>query len=383
MTSLSTIELTKQLIAKQSITPEDAGCQELMAEWLVPLGFEVENMDFEDTKNLWALRSGNIDGKGPVFIFAGHTDVVPPGNQEKWNTPPFEPTEIGDMLYGRGAADMKASLAAMLVATKRYIDLYPEYDGSIGFLITSDEEGPFINGTTRVVDTLLKRGQVVNMALVGEPSSTNKLGDVVKNGRRGSLTGWLTVHGLQGHVAYPHLAKNAVHEALVACADLAHKTWDDGNQYFPPTSFQITNLEAGTGAGNIIPGELKIEFNFRYSTEQSAEGLQQQVIDILEKHGLNFELNWKLNGEPFLTEQGELLDACSRAVESVMGYKPEALTTGGTSDGRFIAKMNAQVVELGPVNDTIHKVNECVAIADIEKLTDCYFEVLKNVFINR
>lgn len=380
MTQVSAVELTKQLIAKQSVTPDDAGCQQLMSEWLEPLGFTLEKMDFEDTENLWALRPGSDNQSGPVFVFAGHTDVVPPGNLDKWDTPPFEPTEINGMLYGRGAADMKASLAAMLVATKQFVEATPNYQGSIGFLITSDEEGPFINGTTKVVDTLMARGQPIDMALVGEPSSSSKLGDVVKNGRRGSLTGWLTVHGLQGHVAYPHLAKNALHEALFALAELAHKTWDDGNEFFPPTSFQITNLEAGTGAGNIIPGELKLEFNFRYSTQQTADGLKQQVNDILTQHRLNYDLSWKLNGEPFLTPAGQLLEACTQAVETVMGYRPTAETTGGTSDGRFIAKMNAQVVELGPINETIHKVNECVAVADIENLTRCYFELLNNIF---
>ncbi len=374
---MTTLELTRELIRRPSVTPKDEGCQQLMIDWLTALGFECEKMDFEDTENLWALR-----GKAePVFIFAGHTDVVPAGNLDKWHSDPFTPTEKDGYLYGRGAADMKASLAAMLVATKNFVTQYPEHKGSIGFLITSDEEGPFINGTIRVVEELIKRKQPVHFALVGEPSSTQQLGDVIKNGRRGSLTGWLTVHGVQGHVAYPHLAKNAFHEALLALAELAHKEWDKGNQHFPPTSFQFTNLQAGTGAGNVIPGEMQLEFNFRYSTEQTAEGLKQQVVEILEKHKLDYELKWKLNGEPFLTEQGKLLDACREAIRQELDIETRAETSGGTSDGRFIAKMNAQVVELGPVNATIHKVNERVKISDLEALTRVYQRVLERVLL--
>ncbi|MEE4245505.1 MAG: succinyl-diaminopimelate desuccinylase [Kangiellaceae bacterium] len=377
---ITVTELTKQLIAKPSVTPLDEGCQQLMIEWLQPLGFICEKMDFEDTENLWALKPSDNDQQ-PVFIFAGHTDVVPAGSLDKWHTDPFEPTIIDGVLYGRGAADMKGSLAAMLVATRQFVEQYPNHRGSIGFLITSDEEGPFVNGTTRVVDELMARGQRVDYALVGEPSSRERLGDVIKNGRRGSLTGWLTVHGTQGHVAYPHLAKNAFHEAIFSFADLAHKKWDQGNQHFPPTSFQFTNLSAGTGAGNIIPGEMKLEFNFRFSTEQTADGLKQQVIDILDSHQLDYDLTWKLNGEPFITEQGELLEACRTAIADELGITSNAETSGGTSDGRFIAKMNAQVVELGPINASIHKVNECVNTNDLECLARLYFRILQNTLL--
>lgn len=374
---MTTLELTRELIRRPSVTPKDEGCQQLMMDWLTPLGFNCEKMNFEDTENLWALR-GKAD---PVFIFAGHTDVVPAGNLDKWHSDPFTPTEKDGYLYGRGAADMKASLAAMLVATKNFVTQHPDHNGSIGFLITSDEEGPFINGTVRVVEELIKRKQPVHFALVGEPSSTQQLGDVIKNGRRGSLTGWLTIHGIQGHVAYPHLAKNAFHEALFALAEIAHKEWDQGNQHFPPTSFQFTNLQAGTGAGNVIPGEMQLEFNFRYSTEQTAEGLKQQVITILDSHKLDYELKWKLNGEPFLTEQGALLNACRDAIKQQLDIETRAETSGGTSDGRFIAKMDAQVVELGPVNATIHKVNECVKISDLDALTQVYQRVLERVLL--
>ncbi len=373
----SVLELTKELIRRPSVTPKDEGCQKLMLDWLNDLGFDCEKMDFEDTENFWALRKN----EGPVFIFAGHTDVVPAGSLDKWHSDPFVPQERDGMLYGRGAADMKGSLAAMLVATRAFVTKHPQHKGSIGFLITSDEEGPFINGTVRVVEELQKRGQVVDYALVGEPSSSNLMGDVIKNGRRGSLTGWLTVHGVQGHVAYPHLAKNAFHEAIFALADLAHKEWDKGNAAFPPTSFQFTNLQAGTGAGNIIPGELKLEFNIRYSTEQTADTLKTQVINILESHKLNFELEWKLNGEPFLTEEGKFLQACREAIREELNLETRAETGGGTSDGRFIAKMNAQVVELGPVNETIHKVNECVKISDLENLARVYEKILEKVLL--
>ncbi len=375
--TMNTLDLTCELIRRPSVTPKDEGCQQLMIDWLEPLGFHCEKMDFEDTENLWALK-GNAE---PVFMFAGHTDVVPAGNLDKWHSDPFIPVERDGYLFGRGAADMKASLAAMLVATKNFVERHPNHKGSIGFLITSDEEGPFINGTVRVVEELIKRKQSVHYALVGEPSSTHQLGDVIKNGRRGSLTGWITIHGIQGHVAYPHLAKNAFHESLLTLSELAHKEWDQGNEHFPPTSFQFTNLQAGTGAGNVIPGEMQLEFNFRYSTEQTAEGLKKQVIAILEKHGLSYELQWKLNGEPFLTEQGTLLDACRQAIKQELNIETRAETSGGTSDGRFIAKMNAQVVELGPVNATIHKVNECVKISDLEALTRVYEQVLERVLL--
>ncbi|PWK54300.1 succinyl-diaminopimelate desuccinylase [Pleionea mediterranea] len=373
----STLELAKELIRRPSVTPDDKECQQLMIDWLKPLGFDCEKMDFNDTENLWAIR-GNA---APVFVFAGHTDVVPPGPLGKWQFDPFTPTEHNGYLYGRGAADMKGSLAAMLTATKRFVDQHPTHKGSIGFLITSDEEGPFINGTVRVVEQLMQRQQPIHYALVGEPSSGKTLGDVIKNGRRGSLTGWLKVQGTQGHVAYPHLAKNAVHVSLTALSDLSNKLWDNGNAFFPPTSFQITNVEAGTGAGNIIPGELALEFNFRYSTEQTADSLKQQVEAILNQYELDYQLNWKLNGEPFITQKGELLDACQKAIKQELNIDTRAETSGGTSDGRFIAKTGAQVVELGPVNATIHKVDECVSIKDLEALSRLYQRILENTLL--
>lgn len=370
------LALAKDLISRQSVTPEDADCQKVMIERLEKLGFDVEVMVFEDTTNFWARRGT----QAPLFAFAGHTDVVPAGNLDHWHTPPFEPTIIDGHLHGRGAADMKGSLACMIVAVERFIENHPDHTGSIGFLITSDEEGPFINGTTRVVDTLMARDEIIDMCIVGEPSSTHSVGDVVKNGRRGSITGDLTVKGTQGHVAYPHLANNPVHQALPALAELTATKWDDGNEYFPPTSFQIPNLHSGTGASNVIPGEFNVQFNFRFSTELTDETIKSRVHSTLDLHGLDYDLKWTLSGHPFLTDKGNLLDAVVSAVEEVNHHKPELLTTGGTSDGRFIARMGAQVVELGPVNATIHKVNECVNVADLEKLTDMYEHTLINLF---
>ncbi|MFD2180307.1 succinyl-diaminopimelate desuccinylase [Veronia pacifica] len=373
MIDSAVLSLAKDLISRPSVTPEDEGCQEMMIARLEALGFTIERMVFEDTTNLWARRGTN----GPLFAFAGHTDVVPAGPLSEWNTPPFEPTVTDGYLYGRGAADMKGSLAAMVVAVERFVAENPDHNGSIAFLITSDEEGPFINGTTRVVDTLMARDEIIDMCIVGEPSSTAEVGDVVKNGRRGSITGELTVRGIQGHVAYPQLAKNPVHEALPALTELAAMEWDQGNAYFPPTSFQIPNLSSGTGAGNVIPGELQVQFNFRFSTELTDELIKQRVHQILDKHDLEYDLNWILSGQPFLTDTGDLLDAVVEAVSEVNSRQPELLTTGGTSDGRFIAQMGTQVIELGPVNATIHKVNECVKVADLEKLTDMYQKVLE------
>ncbi|GMQ47372.1 succinyl-diaminopimelate desuccinylase [Vibrio sp. 10N] len=370
------LALAKDLISRQSVTPEDADCQKVMIERLEKLGFDIEVMVFEDTTNFWARRGT----EAPLFAFAGHTDVVPAGNLDHWHTPPFEPTIIDGHLHGRGAADMKGSLACMIVAVERFIENHPDHSGSIGFLITSDEEGPFINGTTRVVDTLMARDENIDMCIVGEPSSTHSVGDVVKNGRRGSITGDLTVKGTQGHVAYPHLANNPVHQALPALAELAATKWDEGNDYFPPTSFQIPNLHSGTGASNVIPGEFNVQFNFRFSTELTDETIKSRVHSTLDLHGLDYDLKWTLSGHPFLTDKGSLLDAVVSAVEEVNHQQPELLTTGGTSDGRFIARMGAQVVELGPVNATIHKVNECVNVADLEKLTDMYEHTLINLF---
>ena len=369
------IELAKALINRPSVTPLDEGCQQMMAEYLAPLGFNIESMIFHDTTNMWARRGNS----GPVFCFAGHTDVVPSGSVEAWDTPPFVATEKGDMLHGRGAADMKGSLAAMLVATKRFVTQHPEHNGSIAFLITSDEEGPFINGTTKVVDTLEARNEKITWCIVGEPSSTEIMGDVVKVGRRGSLTGDLTVKGIQGHVAYPHLARNPVHEVSAALTDLANAHWDNGNEFFPPTSFQISNIHAGTGAGNVIPGHVDVCFNFRFSTEVTNETLIARVRDILDQHQLQYDIKWTYNGQPFLTQSGELVNATQQAITDVTGLTAELTTAGGTSDGRFIAPTGAQVVELGPVNATIHKVNECVNMTDLDRLADVYEKVLENL----
>ncbi len=375
MTDSAVLALTRDLINRPSVTPEDEGCQELMGARLAALGFKLETMVFEDTTNLWARRGS----KGPLFCFAGHTDVVPPGPLDQWHTPPFEATDIDGYLHGRGAADMKGSLAAMIVATERFIAAHPDHQGSIAFLITSDEEGPFINGTTRVIDTLEARDEKITWCLVGEPSSTSDVGDVVKNGRRGSLTGDLVVKGIQGHVAYPHLADNPVHKAAPALSELANTVWDNGNEFFPPTSFQIANLHAGTGASNVIPGEFKVQFNFRFSTELNEDTIKARVHNVLDAHGLDYHIDWLLNGKPFLTDKGDLVEATVEAIKAVKHQEPALLTTGGTSDGRFIAQTGAQVVELGPVNATIHKLNECVKIADLELLTDMYEGILERL----
>ncbi|GIU54245.1 MULTISPECIES: succinyl-diaminopimelate desuccinylase [Shewanella] len=369
------LELTKDLLARPSVTPLDEGCQKLMGDRLAIAGFNIESMVFDDTTNMWARRGT----KSPVFCFAGHTDVVPTGDLSKWHTPPFEPTVIDDYIHGRGAADMKGSLAAMVVATERFVAKHPDHKGSIAFLITSDEEGPFINGTTRVIDTLEARNEKITWSLVGEPSSTHKLGDVVKNGRRGSLTGNLTVKGIQGHVAYPHLADNPIHKASPALAELAQMHWDNGNEFFPPTSFQIANINGGTGASNVIPGDLQVMFNFRYSTEVTAEELIKRVLNILDAHGLDYDIDWVFNGLPFLTGDGPLLEATKAAILDVTGYETDPQTSGGTSDGRFIAPTGAQVIELGPVNATIHKINECVKVSDLEILALCYESILEKL----
>lgn len=376
MTDSPTLALAKDLISRQSVTPEDAGCQYLMIERLKALGFEIEVMVFEDTTNFWARRGT----EAPLFAFAGHTDVVPAGPIEQWSTKPFEPTIVDGFLHGRGAADMKGSLASMIVAVEQFIAKHPDHTGSIGFLITSDEEGPFINGTVRVVEALMARGENIDMCIVGEPSSTEYVGDVVKNGRRGSITGDLTIKGTQGHVAYPHLANNPVHSSLLAINELATTEWDKGNDYFPPTSFQIPNVSAGTGASNVIPGEFNVQFNLRFSTELSNDIIVERITTTLDKYDFEYDLKWTFNGDPFLTDAGSLLDAIVDAVGHVNDVKPALLTTGGTSDGRFIARMGGQVVELGPVNATIHKVNECVKVADLEKLTDMYERTLVNLF---
>lgn len=371
------IQLTEELINRCSVTPEDAGCQAMMADRLTKSGFDIESMIFHDTTNMWARRGAS----GPVFCFAGHTDVVPSGPEDNWKYPPFTAIQDNGYLYGRGAADMKGSLAAMLIATEQFIEKHPDHKGSIAFLITSDEEGPFINGTTKVIDTLEARNEKMDYCLVGEPSSTNKVGDIVKNGRRGSLTGDLVVKGIQGHVAYPHLAKNPVHLASPALAELSTSHWDDGNEFFPPTSFQISNIHGGTGAGNVIPGHLDVCFNFRFSTEVTDQELIARTTAILDKHHLDYDIKWTFNGQPFLTSSGELVAATQKAIRSVNGKDTKLSTAGGTSDGRFIAPTGAQVIELGPVNATIHKVNECVRMDDLEKLTEMYEGILENLLL--
>lgn len=369
------LALTEELIRRPSVTPLDEGCQQLMADRLAALGFNIESMFFEDTLNLWARRG---QGK-PLFCFAGHTDVVPTGPLDKWSSPPFEPTIRDGKLYGRGTADMKGSLAAMIVATERFLAQKPELTGDIAFLITSDEEGPFINGTKRVIETLEARQEKISWCVVGEPSSTNHVGDVIKNGRRGSLTGYVTIYGVQGHVAYPHLVDNPIHKAAPALAALSQEIWDHGNAYFPATSFQISNIHSGTGATNVVPGELTLTFNFRYSTEVTAEQLQQRVLSILQAHQLSFDIEWVLNGLPFLTDRGPLVEAAVAAVQKVQGFATSLETTGGTSDGRFIAPTGAQVVELGPCNGTIHKIDEFVDIKDLDLLADMYEAMLWHI----
>ncbi|WP_163835028.1 succinyl-diaminopimelate desuccinylase [Spartinivicinus ruber] len=379
MSQLSpTIKLAKALIQQPSITPDDANCQEIMIMHLAALGFTVERLRFEDVDNVW-LRLGE---KNPVLAFAGHTDVVPTGPESTWEYPPFEPTIADGMLYGRGAADMKGSLAAMITACERFLAEKPDFEehGSIAFLITSDEEGPAKNGTVKVVEHLQARGEHIDWCIVGEPSSTEFVGDVIKNGRRGSLGAVLTIKGVQGHVAYPHLVKNPIHLAAPALAELASHEWDQGNEFFPPTSFQISNINAGTGTTNVVPGELTVQFNFRFSTESSAESLKQRVEYILHQHQLDFHIEWSLFGIPFLTDHGHLLPATVSAVEEVTGYKPTVSTAGGTSDGRFIAPTGTEVIELGPSNATIHKVNECVKVADLDLLSSMYEKIISKLF---
>lgn len=384
----STLDLAKALISRESVTPIDAGCQSLMMDYLNLFGFDSETMNFEDTQNFWSIRQVNDSGETleknnqPVFLFAGHTDVVPAGSLDKWNTPPFEPTIIDGQLFGRGAADMKGSLASMLTATSRFVSDYPSHKGAIAFLITSDEEGPFINGTVRVIKELMKRGQRIDYAIVGEPSSTKTLGDVIKIGRRGSLTGWLKIHGTQGHVAYPHLAENAIHTAAYFLEEITKIEWDQGNEYFPPTSLQFTKIKGGE-ASNVIPGEIDIEFNFRYSTEFTADKLKEKVSGFVNKHCKQSELEWKINGEPFITESTDLIDATKNAIKNICGIETSAETTGGTSDGRFIAKTGAQIVELGPTNRTIHQVNESVNVADLETLSQLYYNILKSLLVDQ
>jgi len=370
-----TLDLTINLINRPSVTPEDEGCQALLAERLGKLGFKNEHLRFEDVDNLWSVYGT----EGPLFVFAGHTDVVPTGPEAKWSHPPFNATIENGMLYGRGTADMKGSIAAMTTAVERYFGKGNMPKGRIGFLITSDEEGPSINGTIKVVEYLEQKNEKIDWCLVGEPSSTNRLGDVIKNGRRGSLGCELTIKGKQGHVAYPHLADNPVHRAAPFIADLTSQEWDKGNNFFPPTTFQISNMNSGTGATNVIPGELHMVFNFRFSTEVTEDQLRQRVETLIAKHNLDHEIIWTLSGHPFLTAEGKLVEAISQSIKEVCGYETELSTAGGTSDGRFIAPTGAQVVELGPLNATIHKIDEHVAVDDLDKLSAIYEQVLHNL----
>jgi succinyl-diaminopimelate desuccinylase len=370
-----TVALTKDLIARNSVTPVDAGCQEVMCRRLAALGFRIEPLRFGSVDNFWARRGDS----GPVLCFAGHTDVVPTGPLEEWRTDPFIPTVRDGMLFGRGAADMKSGLAAMVTATEEFVARHPAHRGSIAFLITSDEEGPSVDGTKRVVEVLNARREHIDYCLVGEPSSEHRIGDTVKIGRRGSLSGRLTVHGVQGHVAYPQLAENPVHTLAPALSELTSRIWDQGNEFFQPTTFQISNLNAGTGAPNVIPGELRARFNLRYSPVQTVDQLKATVEGILHRHGVRFTLEWYVSGEPFYTPPGPLSSAAIEAVREVTGITPKLSTGGGTSDGRFIAPMGAQVVELGVVNATIHKINESVRLEDIDVLHKLYYGVLRNL----
>ncbi|MEJ6660251.1 MAG: succinyl-diaminopimelate desuccinylase [Candidatus Thioglobus sp.] len=373
-----TIQLAQSLIKIDSVTPNDKGCQALMTDHLKQSNFEISDLKFEEVDNFWAQHGAG----SPVFVFAGHTDVVPVGDASKWDLDPFSGEIKDGMLHGRGAADMKGSLAAMLDASERFVKDYPDHKGTIGYLITSDEEGPAVNGTVKVCEHLNKIGQNVDYCLVGEPSATNVLGDVIKNGRRGSLNGTLTIVGKQGHIAYPHLANNPIHLAVPVLNELCEELWDKGNEYFPATSFQVSNIHSGTGVTNVIPGTIEVVFNFRYSTESTHEGLQKRVCDILDKHNLEYEIDWSHSGYPFLTPKGDLVASCVDAIKKVMNVDTQLSTSGGTSDGRFIAPiLNAQVVELGPINATIHQVNECVSAKDLDDLSKIYYHILKNILV--
>jgi succinyl-diaminopimelate desuccinylase len=371
----SCLKLTSELISRASVTPEDGGCQKLITDRLEKLGFRATHLRFEDVDNLW-ITHGDGD---PVFTFVGHTDVVPTGPLDQWDSDPFTPEIRDGMLYGRGAADMKSGIAAFVIAIERFISKNPDHQGTIALLITSDEEGSSINGTRKVVDYLEENNIKIKWCLVGEPSSEKKLGDMVKNGRRGSLGGNLIVRGVQGHVAYPHLADNPVHKLSPALDELCDKVWDEGNEFYPPTSFQISNIHAGTGADNVIPGEVEVMFNYRFCTEITEQELIEQTEAILDKYDIDYELEWRLSGYPFLTVEGSLVDAVKQAVSEVAGYETELSTGGGTSDGRFIAPTGAEVVELGPINETIHKLNECVNVEDLDLLSEMYENILNTL----
>ena len=369
----ATLALARALIARRSVTPDDAGCQSLIVDRLKPLGFVFERFEENGVSNLWARR-----GTGrPLLCFAGHTDVVPTGPLDKWHSDPFSPSERDGMLYGRGAADMKTGIAAFVTATEAFVNSHPNHSGSIALLITSDEEGPALHGTRQVVEWLQAQNERIDYTIVGEPSSTEYFGDTIRNGRRGSLSARLVVKGVQGHIAYPHLAENPIHLFAPALAELSAAIWDAGNEYFPATTFQVSNINAGTGAFNVIPGTIEVYFNFRFSTASTAENLQSRTEDILRKHGLAYDIKWTLGGKPFLTARGNLVEALVQAVHAVAGVTPQLSTAGGTSDGRFIADICDQVAEFGPINASVHKIDECVAVADIERLHAVYFHTLK------
>lgn len=371
----ATLDLAKQLISIPSVTPDDMGCQKIIAERLSNIGFEIENLRFGEVDNLWA-RYGT---RSPLFVFAGHTDVVPTGPADQWSSDPFTPTITGEVMTARGTADMKSSIAAMVCACEQLLPEKKELNGSIAFLITSDEEGPAIDGTVKVIEQLESKNEKIDWCLVGEPSSTDTVGDVIKNGRRGSISGDLTIHGVQGHIAYPQLADNPIHLFAGALKELCDEEWDNGNDFFPPTSFQISNINAGTGATNVIPGDLKALFNLRFSTEITDKAIRQRIESILDSHQLDYTLDWSLSGQPFLTAEGRLVDAAREAIRSVCDFDAELSTAGGTSDGRFIAPTGAQVVELGPVNESIHKIDENINIKELDRLTEIYLEIVKRL----
>ncbi|MBX3677633.1 MAG: succinyl-diaminopimelate desuccinylase [Rhodocyclaceae bacterium] len=369
----STLELASELISCRSVTPEDGGCMDIIARHLAPLGFSLERMNQGSVSNLWARRGS----QGPIVCFAGHTDVVPPGPLDQWASDPFKPTVRDGSLHGRGAADMKTSIAAFVTATERFVANRSDHPGTIALLLTSDEEGPAIDGTVRVVEALKTRGEKLDYCIVGEPTSAARLADTIKNGRRGSLAGRLVVRGVQGHIAYPHLVKNPVHMVAPALAELAATEWDAGNEFFPPTSWQVSNFHAGTGADNVVPGAAEILFNFRFSTASTPDGLKARVHEILDRHGVEYALDWTLSGKPYLTPRDKLVEVVSQSVRDIIGIETELSTSGGTSDGRFIADICPQIIELGPLNATIHKIDECIEVADIELLSRLYERILE------
>ncbi len=372
-----TLELARQIIARPSVTPDDAGCLEIIAARLTPLGFTIERIDRNGVSNLWARRGSTA----PLFVFAGHTDVVPTGPLEQWTSPPFAPEIRAGVLYGRGTADMKSSLAAAVTAVEAFVAAHPDFPGSLAFLLTSDEEGDANDGTIAVVETLKARGETLDFCIIGEPTSVNTLGDMIKNGRRGSLSATLSVKGIQCHIAYPEKGRNPIHEAAPALAELATTVWDEGNEYFPPTTWQVSNIHAGTGATNVVPGQLEIKFNFRFSTASTPEGLQQRLCAILDKHQLDYAIQWTLGARPFLTGRGPLADAASTAIREVCGIETELSTTGGTSDGRFIAEICKQMLEIGPVNATSHKIDENIEVAALPKLSAIYTRILEQLLL--